>query len=76
MKLISLGATVALAAFASSSPTGSQPSDGKELDWKYAVGWDGVTSPASAIGVPLTGNSTMLEVRGSRMLMTTMIPDS
>ena len=34
----------------------------KEVDWKYAVGWDGVTLPASDIGSTLSTGSD-LEVR-------------
>lgn len=59
MQLASL-ATAILAVAASPSPAK------KELDWKYAVGWDGVTLPASTIGEAVsTGNDTSLEVSDS-----------
>ena len=34
------------------------PAEGAEHDWKYAIGWDGITLPASAIGAPLKNGTT------------------
>lgn len=66
--------TLGLAAVASAAIV--QRADADKSDWKYSVGWDGVTLPADAIGVPDAANATSaahLQVR-SHVRILTMLP--
>ena len=54
MHLTAIVLAAALAALASATPTKTAPA----LDWKFAVGWDGTTLPASDIGSALTAAPT------------------
>lgn len=48
--LFSLILTLSLALACSATPSGVERTDVDKSDWKYAVGWDGVTLPAYEIG--------------------------
>lgn len=62
----SIPSIIALALVSAASAAVVQRVDDSKSDWKYAVGWDGTTLPADAIGTPEITNSTStahLEVR-------------
>ena len=61
MKIFIAVSAVYGALYASASPMSEAQAD--KSDWKYAVGWDGVTLPATDIGTTLHKNATDLEVR-------------
>jgi hypothetical protein len=65
-----LAIVASLAAVATSSAIVS-----RENDWKYSVGWNGVTLPSSDIGTPAPSddNSTHLEVCASTSLVVHLI---
>lgn len=50
--------TLVAAVCVSAEPIPVDASLEKRADWKYAVGWDGVTLPASAIGEAGAVNTT------------------
>lgn len=59
MHLTAIVLAAALAALAAATPTKTAPA----LDWKFAVGWDGTTLPASDIGSALTAAPTARAAR-------------